>query len=108
MGSEAKKDPDAYGLEVMRKNMPPPSRALPKAKANYAAHIAVRRAGELAVMVRDESRETIAAFLDPLDRQNLYALVVALAAMVPDDVPQADLLAWVDELDQPALMAAAS
>ena len=84
---------------VVESNLPPPSRALDRRKQNVTAYHAVRRAGELAVMVRDESRETIAEFLDRLDRQGLYGLVVALAAMVPDDVPQSELLAWVDGLD---------
>lgn len=96
-------DPEA----VMLNNMPPPSRALPSRTATNTVRHAVRRAGELVVMVRDESRETIAEYLDEMSPQALYAVVVALAAMVPDDVPQADLLAWVDELDQPSLVSVA-
>lgn len=93
---------------VMLNNMPPPSRALPSRTATNITRHAVRRAGELVVMVRDESRESIAEYLDEMTPQALYAVIVALAAMVPDDVPQADLLAWVDDLEQPALMAVAS
>lgn len=85
---------------VFESNLPPPSRALPPRKEKIVAHHGLRRAGELAVMVRDESRESIAAYLDVLDRQHLYAVIVALAALVPDDVPQNELLAWLQPIDQ--------
>lgn len=58
---------------------------------------------ELACLVRDESRDTIAAFLDGLTVEELRALVVVQAAMIPDDQPAADLLSWVtwDEYGRP-------
>lgn len=56
------------------------------------------KAMELSVVVRDRDAEAIAAVLNPLldegDRDRLAAMCVALAVMVPDDVPCADLLAW--------------
>lgn len=57
---------------------------------------AINRATALATLVRDEGPESIARILDPLNRQQLYALVVALAALVPDDRSVRELLAWLD------------
>lgn len=54
------------------------------------------RAASLVCMVRDESADSVGAFLDRLDRQNLYALTVVLACMVPDDRSMDDLLDWID------------
>lgn len=62
----------------------------------YAVMAAKKRAMTLTCMVRDESADTIGAYLDQLDRDALYALTVTLAAMVPDDVPMSVLLAWID------------
>lgn len=45
--------------------------------------------------VREEGADSVAAILDRCDTQDLYALVTVLAAMVPDDRPAAELLAWV-------------
>lgn len=59
------------------------------------ADISVTRAATLACMVREEGVATIGAFLDRLDRQALYGLAVAAAAMVPVDQSASDLLAWV-------------
>lgn len=42
---------------------------------------------EMACLVREWDRESIGSRLDSLSGQELYALVVVLAAMVPDDVP---------------------
>lgn len=71
---------------------PPPR----PAQGGRAAAAAIRRAAALACLVRDEGTDGIGAFLDDLDTDQLYALTVALAAMVdPDvDVPE-DRLAWV-------------
>jgi hypothetical protein len=65
----------------------------------YAAYHGIRRGMELAVMVRDEGPCAIGAFLDELDRSDLYALTVALAAMVPVDTATPDeLLSWLEPL----------
>lgn len=47
-------------------------------------------------LVRDESADGIGAYLDQLTTAQMYGLIVALAAMVPDDQPAADLLAWLE------------
>ena len=65
-----------------------------------AAAQAVRRGIRLAGMVRDTGADTLGAYLDKLDRGDLYALTVALAAMVDIDQRPADLLAWVTTLEQ--------
>lgn len=72
----------------------PPPRGTQGTRAGV---VALERAQNFACMVRDESADTLGAYLDELDRDSLYGLVVALAAMVPDDVPATDLLAWMDE-----------
>jgi len=58
---------------------------------------ALPRALELAGSIRDEGHEAVAAVTDPLDRDELVALAVALAAMVDVDAPASDLLSWTDE-----------
>lgn len=63
-----------------------------------AARSAIARATALACMVRDESADTIGTYLDGLNPDQLYAVVVALAAMVdPDDVVE-DRLGWLEPL----------
>ena len=59
---------------------------------------AIPRATAMVVAVRDEGPVEVAAILDPLNRDQLYALTVALAAMVPDDQPIDELLGWVADL----------
>jgi len=54
------------------------------------------RACDLAVLVRDEGRDSIATWLAQHDRQALEAIVVTLAAMTPVDRPVSELLAWID------------
>lgn len=54
------------------------------------------RAANLICTVRDEGADSIGHILDKCDRQALYALCVVLAAMVPDDVPASELLAWLE------------
>lgn len=71
----------------------PPPRAT---QGTRAAVVAIERAQALACMVRDESADTIGPYLDRLNIEQMYGLVVALAAMVPDDQPSAELLAWLD------------
>jgi hypothetical protein len=53
-------------------------------------------AAGLAVAVREEPREQIAARLAGLSRHELETLAVVLAAMVDPDQPIARALAWVD------------
>jgi len=72
------------------------------AQGPMAARSAVMRAQHLAGLVRDEGPDGIGAYLDALEPDQLYALVVALAAMVPLDTPVADLLAWVDQPEEDA------
>lgn len=73
-----------------------PTRALPRAEASRAAVNAIERAATLVTLVRDEGPDSIAAVLDRCDTQGLYALVTVLAAMVPDDRPVHELLAWTE------------
>lgn len=75
-----------------------PARPAPK-RAQQLAGYSIDRAAHLVCLVRDEGRDGIGDFLDALDLQRLYALTVTLAAMVPDDRPVEDLLAWVKTLD---------
>lgn len=70
----------------------PPPRPVQGSRAGMAA---ITRAQHLACLVRDEGADTIGAYLDDLTPDQLYALVTALAAMVPVDATAADLLAWV-------------
>lgn len=56
---------------------------------------ALDSATALVSMVRDEGPDTLGEYLDRRDRQALYGLVVTLAAMVPDDRPVEELLAWL-------------
>lgn len=53
---------------------------------------------EIAVCVRDRDTVHTHAALEPLlnggERDRIAALIVALATMVPDDVPFAELVAW--------------
>lgn len=48
----------------------------------------------VAVAVRDRDGAEVARILEPLGVLELRALAVALAALVPDDVPFRELLAW--------------
>ena len=58
---------------------------------------------ELACMVRDESRVEVGALLARYDADELRALLVVLAGMVPVDVPASELLGWCryDEFGRP-------
>lgn len=76
-----------------------PTTRPPLDNAGSHGHFALQRAQALACMVRDEGRDAIGDFLDRLDRQALYGLCVALAAMAPVDVPARDLIAWIDSGD---------
>lgn len=50
---------------------------------------------DLVCHVKDLSEEVCHEILAPLDRQQLTALAVVLAALVPDDQSVDDLLAWM-------------
>ena len=78
--------------------VPPPR----PTQGSIAAKNAIERAQTLACMVRDESADTIGAYLDGLTTDQQYALTVALAAMVPIDVSADALLDWLE----PTLVAA--
>lgn len=72
---------------------------MPSDRWEYGDRIA-EQALELVVAVRDLEPEWVHREIARLAAGgHLPALVVALAAMVPDDVPVADLLEWTDDLD---------
>jgi hypothetical protein len=58
---------------------------------------AIPRAMALVQNVRTEGPESVARILDPLTWEQTAAVIVVLAAMVPDDVPLSELTAWVHE-----------
>lgn len=76
------------------------------AQGGTAARAAIRRATRLAGMVRDEGPDGLGAYLDELDREQLYAITVTLAAMVDVDSTVEDLLGWLvpygEELEREA------
>lgn len=57
---------------------------------------AVGAALRLVGAIHDHGPDDVAAILDGLTRQDLLALVVTVAAMVPDDYSPVELLAWND------------
>src|SRR5438270_140440 len=57
---------------------------------------AIATALRLIGAVHEEGPHEVAAVLHRLDRQDLVALAVTLAAMVPDDYTPVELLAWND------------
>lgn len=69
------------------------------AQGESAARGARQRAAYLTRLVRDEGPDGIGAYLDALTGDQLYAVIVTLAAAVPADVPLSRLLAWVDNLE---------
>lgn len=60
-------------------------------------------AADYACAMRDEDAQALGERLDAMDRQELYALVTVLGAMVGLDQPVGDLLAWVEWEDVPSL-----
>jgi hypothetical protein len=79
-----------------------PERVKAVRRGDLAARM-VRAAGELACLVRDESREAIGEWIGERTDEERDALLVVLAAMVDVSRPAADLLAWVewDEFGHP-------
>lgn len=65
------------------------------AQGSRAGQTALQRAQEFVGIVREEGPDGIGAYLDALDRDALYGLVVGCAAMVPLDQTPSDLLAWL-------------
>ena len=65
---------------------------------------ALARATSLVSIVREEDAAAVAGILDPLTWEQMAAVVVCLAAMVPDDQSVHDLTAWVT--DPPLLRSA--
>jgi len=51
---------------------------------------------DLACLVRDWDQAGIARRLTRLSVQELHALAVVMAAMIPDDAPVSDLLGWLE------------
>ena len=72
-----------------------PSRAHPDGSRLVSP--ALTRATALVSIVRDEDANAVARILDGLSWEQVAAVVVVLAAMVPDDRSVADLTAWVDQ-----------
>ena len=68
-------------------------------KARDAERLAAE-AVQLVVMVRDEDPQVVGQHLADLDTTRLAQLTIALAAMVPDDKPLSELLAWCDSNHQ--------
>lgn len=97
-----KSDPDATLCPDCRSTAPWPDGFTkgrdvePHPDGERLAEEAVRVAQRLACAIRDDGAYEVARITDPLSREQLVALAVALAAMVPLDRPVADLLAWVD------------
>ena len=60
------------------------------------ADLAVLEGLELVGIVRDYGVDTIESWVRRRQRTDLEAIVVALAAMVPDDKTPAELLRWLD------------
>lgn len=59
----------------------------------------------LVTVVRDESPDTARQHLADLDRRELEALAIVLAAMVPDDRSDRELLGWLHTRDADRLEA---
>lgn len=72
-----------------------PTRAHPR--GHLLVSPALRRATALVTIVRDEDANRVAQILDGCTWEQMAALIVVLAAMVPDDQSVADLTAWVHE-----------
>jgi hypothetical protein len=89
------------GLKVPLVTHPEAARA--RARGDLAEAM-VDKATDLALLVRDEGRESVLAFLGDLSGGEKDALLVVLAAMMPvEDMSKGDMLAWIDfdELGRP-------
>ena len=73
------------------------SDVLPHPDGAELADAAVLHAQRLACAVRDDGAWEVARITDGLSRDELVALAVVLAAMVPLDRSVADLLAWIND-----------
>lgn len=73
----------------------PPADTLTPHQRGVLARLSLNRATEFACMVRDQGPDTTGAYLDRLTRQDLYGLVVTLAAMVDIDRPTDELIGWI-------------
>lgn len=84
----------------MSLSQPTPQRdgdVLPHPDGERLAVAAVKRAQRLACTVRDDGAYEVARITDRLTRDELVALCVALAAMVPVDQTAKELLAWLNK-----------
>ena len=73
----------------------------PLRNPHQLAAVAVRDAVELVGDIRELDPRQVAGRVELLRRRDpdrLTALVIALAALVPDDKPVSELLAWTDHL----------
>lgn len=68
-------------------------------KARDAERLAAE-AVRLVMMVRDDDPQVVGQHLASLSATRLAQLTIALAAMVPDDKPLSELLAWCESKDQ--------
>lgn len=68
-------------------------------RGDYARRVALPRALRFVEVVHEEHRSGIGAFMAALSRDEIEAVMVVLAALVPEDVPVARLLAWTDAWD---------
>jgi hypothetical protein len=85
----------------MTKRKPPlePTYDAPRAHPEGHALVvpALNRAVALVGIVREADANAVARIIDPLDWEQLAAVLVVLAAMVPDDRTVPELTAWVHE-----------
>lgn len=91
---------DGTSLTLGRRLELPPPRP---AQGWRVVQPAIDRASHVACLVRDEGPDRIGEYLDRLTVDELYALVVTLAAMTPVDQPAATLLQWVTDGPQTSL-----
>jgi hypothetical protein len=79
-----------------------PERVMACQRGEHAGRM-VSAACELACLVRDAGREAAGEFIAALAPEEVTALLVVQAAMIPVDVPAAALLSWVtwDEYGRP-------
>lgn len=74
-------------------------------RGEWARRVILPRALELVTAVREEHRLALGDRRAGLGRAELESVVVVLAAMVPDDQPAAELLAWITWNDNGAPLA---